>query len=126
VPIVYPKTKKDAYGKPQWVSNANNFLTAPIAAWDGGPNLGFGDSGRDAVVGPGRTNFNTSLYKTFYFGKVARFEFRAETFNTFNHTEFAVGSGSGAMNDNPTDPHFGELTNAADARVFQFGGKIIF
>jgi len=126
VPVVYTNVKKDAYGKPQRVSNLNGFLTAPIAAWDGGPNLGFGNSGRDVVVGPGRTNFNTSLYKSFAIGSRVRFELRAESYNTFNHTQFAVGSASGDMNDNPTDTHFGELTGAADARVFQFGGKIIF
>jgi hypothetical protein len=122
VPIVYVKTKGI---HPQWVAN-NGAFRAPTAAWAGGANLGFGNSGRDAVVGPGRTNFNTSLYKSFAFGKVAHFEFRVESFNTFNHTEFAVGSASGALNSNTNSGSFGQITGAADGRVFQFGGKIVF
>ncbi len=50
-----------------------------------------GNSGKDAVVGPGRVNFSTSLYKTFPLGRsdnAPRFEFRAESFNTFNYTQF--------------------------------------
>ena len=122
MPIVYSKTKG---ATPQWIANNGAFM-APTAAWSGGPNMGFGNSGRDVVVGPGRTNFNTSLYKSFYFGKGVHFQFRAETFNTFNHTQLAVGSGSGGLNTNTNSGSFGQITNAADARVFQFGGKFAF
>jgi len=85
-----------------------------------GPNLGFGNAGRDAIVGPHRLNFNTSLYKNFALGEHAHVEFRAESFNTFNHTEF--------NNLNPTfgNGQFAQLTGTWDPRVLQFGGKFIF
>ena len=103
----------------QWVENAGNF-TAPVAAWAGGPNLGFGNEGRDAVVGPGRTNFTTSLYKSFAFTERSHFELRADSFNTFNHTQF------NAFNNSVASANFGFVTGAQDPREFEFGGKFVF
>ena len=90
----------------------------------------FGNLGFDALRGPGLDNWNLSLFKNFVFSEErgSRLEFRVETFNTWNHTEFnAVGTGfngfnaSGAPNGN-----FGQLTGAADPRVFQLGLKLYF
>ena len=103
----------------QFVSQSG--FSAPVAGWAGGPNLGFGNSGKDAVVGPGRTNFTTSLYKTFAFGEAAHFEFRAESFNTFNHTQF-----NQLKDTNPQNNDFGFVSGAQDPRVFELGGKIVF
>lgn len=47
-------------GLADWIHGASG-------GWNGGPNLGFGNAGRDIVVGPGRTNFGTNLYKSFAF-----------------------------------------------------------
>ncbi len=102
----------------QWVSSQG--FSAPVASWEGGPNLGFGNSGRDAVVGPGRTNFTTSLYKSFAFTERSHFELRADSFNTFNHTQF------NAFNNTAANSNFGFVTGAQDPRTFQFGGKLIF
>ncbi len=102
----------------QWVSNAG--FSQPVAAWAGGQNLGFGNEGRDAVVGPGRTNFTTSVYKSFAFTERTRFELRADSFNTFNHTQF------NAFNNTVSSSNFGFTTGTQDPREFEFGGKIIF
>jgi hypothetical protein len=91
-----------------------------VAAWDSGPNLGFGNAGRDIVVGPGRTNFSTSLYKSFVLTERTHFEFRAESFNTFNHTQF------NAFHNTVNNSNFGYVTGAQDPRTFEFGGKFIF
>jgi hypothetical protein len=92
----------------------------PVAAWAGGPNQGFGNAGKDAIPGPNRVNFTTSLYKSFAFTEKARFEFRAESFNTFNHTE-PNGVGNTLGNSN-----FGTVTSFYDPRALEFGGKFIF
>jgi Carboxypeptidase regulatory-like domain len=102
----------------QWV--ASDGFSAPVASWLGGPDLGFGNSGRDIVVGPGRSNFTTSLYKSFAVSERARFELRADSFNTFNHTQFS------AFNQNVSAANFGFTTATQDPRDFQFGGKFIF
>jgi len=92
----------------------------PVPVWDGGPNQGFGNAGKDALPGPNRVNFTTSLYKSFAFTEKARFEFRAETFNTFNHTQpNGIGNTLGTSN-------FGKVTSFYDPRALEFGGKFIF
>jgi hypothetical protein len=124
----------------QYVSSAN--FSQPMAAWDGGPNLGFGNAGKDAVVGPGRTNFTTALYKSFAFGERAHFEVRIDSFNTFNHTQFnGINNGLNFTlqkdaNKNPLDPrvasnystanNFGFVTGTQDPREFEIGGKFVF
>jgi hypothetical protein len=102
----------------QWFDTSN--FSDPIPAWAGGPNQGFGNARKDAALGPGRLNFDTSLYKAFRITEGSGFEFRAETFNTFNHTEFN-GIGSNFGNGN-----FGQPTSTWDPRVLQFGGKFTF
>jgi hypothetical protein len=105
----------------QYISNAPGEFSEPTPAWDGGPNLGFGNSGKDAVVGPGNTNFNTSIYKSFAFGERAHFEFRADAFNTFNHPQF-----NGLLSNNPTSGNFGIVNSDLAPRQFELGGKISF
>jgi hypothetical protein len=106
----------------QTVLNAfdTSVFTNPVPVWDGGPNQGFGNAGKDALPGPNRVNFTTSLYKSFAFTEKARFEFRAETFNTFNHTQ-PNGIGNTLGNSN-----FGKVTSFYDPRALEFGGKFIF
>jgi hypothetical protein len=103
---------------------SNYFNTAgfsvPVPEYDGGPNLGFGTSGKDAIVGPKRVNFTTSMYKSFAITDKARFELRFESFNTFNHTEpngvdASMGTGQ-----------FGQVTGTWDPRALELGGKFIF
>jgi hypothetical protein len=94
--------------------------SAPLPGWLGGPNLGFGNSGRDAVVGPGRVNFSTSLYKSFPVTERAHFELRFESFNTFNHTEF------NGINTTMGNGQFGQVTSTWDPRVLELGGKFVF
>jgi len=103
--------------------------------WLGGANLGFGNTGKDAVVGPGRVNFTTSLYKSFSVTERAHFELRFESFNTFNHGE-ANGINSGYNPQNATGgvfskvfnsgDTFGQVTSAWDSRVLELGGKFVF
>ena len=129
--VVYPKTK--VAGAYRYVSNDRpnstcnpsvpgtcNFVS-PTAAWLGGPNLGFGNSGKDSVVGPRRTNFTTALTKSFAFGDRAHFEFHAESFNTFNHTQF-----NSLQDSNPANSDFGFVNGTQDPREFELGGRFVF
>jgi hypothetical protein len=114
--VQYPKATSGAGY--QYVSNSA--FAQPTPAWKGGPNLGFGDAGKDAVVGPGRTNFTTALYKSFAFTERAHFELRADSFNTFNHTQF------NSINTNVSASNFGYANGTQDPREFELGGKFIF
>ena len=112
----YPHTQK------QWFDPSK--FSAPTPGWAGGPNLGFGNAGKDAVVGPGRTNFTTSLYKVFAITEGVHFEFRAETFNTFN--TFQYNGLNVSCCTVPNNGNFGNVTSAFDPRVMELGGKITF
>jgi len=94
----------------------------PVAPWNGGPNQGFGDTGKDSVVGPGITNWNLSLFKgiplTAHEGP--RIELRFESFNTFNHTSLQ-GVDTGFH-----DSNFGTVVNDYGPRTMELGGKFVF
>ncbi len=82
----------------------------------------FGNLSHNAARGPGRDNWNLSLFKSFVFSETrgSRLEFRVETFNTWNHTQFNQTSNNfGASN-------FGQFTSAFDPRVMQVGLKLYF
>jgi hypothetical protein len=102
----------------QWFNTAQ--FSAPVPAWLGGPNQGFGNTSKDAIVGPRRVNFTTSLYKSFAMTERAHFELRFESFNTFNHTEY------NAFNNSYGASQFGQITSTFDPRNLELGGKFVF
>ena len=104
-PITYPHTFN------QWFSTSS-FAQPALLQWGNAP--------RNIVAGPGRDNWNLSLYKTFRFTERAGLEFRAESFNTWNHTQF-TGVDTGLNGGG-----FGKINAVADPRVFQFGAKVFF
>jgi hypothetical protein len=97
-----------------------------VDAWFGtsgfsSPAIGqWGNMTRGIVRGPGRHNWNTSLFKNFKLTESARIEFRAESFNTWNHTQFKNVSTTFTAGD------FGKVTSVYDPRVFQMGLKLLF
>jgi hypothetical protein len=99
-------------------------FSAPTPSWLGGPNLGFGSAGKDSVIGPGRVNFTTSLYKSFNMTERMHVELRFESFNTFNHTQWNQVATS--MPQWAGTNNFGQITSAWDARVLELGGKFVF
>ena len=102
----------------------------PTPGYAGGIDLGFGDGRRDSFVGPGRVNFTTALYKSFAITERAHFEFRAETFNTFNHTAFKdIGTytgGSGGSISGGNSCNYGVACDTFDPRVMEVAGKFVF
>lgn len=104
-PITYPKTFK------QWFSTSSFAQPAPLT---------WGNAPRNAIKGPGRQNWNLSLYKTFRFTETAGLEFRADSFNTLNHTQF-TGVDTGLFSGT-----FGQVNATAAPRTFQFGAKAFF
>jgi hypothetical protein len=87
------------------------------------PALGaWGNYPRGTVYGPGRHNWNLSLFKSFNFSEArgSRLEIRLETFNTFNHTQFQNISTSFS------DSRFGQVTSTYNPRNVQLGVKLMF
>ncbi len=77
--------------------------------------------------GPGRQNWNLSLFKNFVISESrgSAFQFRADAFNVFNHTQFR-GDMNGGISTNVQASNFGQVTSAFDPRVFQLGAKLMF
>jgi hypothetical protein len=72
------------FGKLQYNPTA---FTLPVG-------LTIGDAARNMLRMPGRLNFDMGLFKSFEFKERYAFEFRWETFNTFNHTQLNSFSGT--------------------------------
>ena len=70
--------------------------------------LTFGDAGRNSLNNPNRVNFDMALYKNFPIKEHYSFQFRAESFNIFNHTNWNGVNGSigcyGGTNNSAGDP----------------------
>jgi hypothetical protein len=113
--VTYPKTFK------QWFSPAS--YADPVAPWNGGPNQGFGNAGKDSAVGPGIFNWNLSLFKTIPLSahdSGPRIELRFESYNTFNHVD------PQGIDTNNHDSNFGAVTNDYGPRTLQLGGQFKF
>jgi Carboxypeptidase regulatory-like domain/TonB-dependent Receptor Plug Domain len=82
--------------------------------------LTFGNVARNYLRNPNRTNVDMGLFKHFAIKESMAFEFRAEAFNVFNHTEFGGPAG------NLGGSGFLEIASAHLARVLQLGAKFIF
>jgi len=103
---------------PHQYLNPAAFITIPIQKASGeqivGGNLSF-----NAVRVPGLVNFDASLSKAFSITERFRMRVRADTFNTFNHTNlFGLVSTLGSGN-------FGQLTQAT-ARTMQLTARLTF
>ncbi len=118
--LSYPKTVA------QWFNPAA--FSAPACTLGGSGADCYGNLGHDVVRGPGRDNWNLSLFKSFVISESrgSRFEFRAESFNTWNHTQFKGDYNNGGISTNFGSGNFGAITAAFDPRVFQLGAKLIF
>jgi hypothetical protein len=93
------------------------------------PALGtYGNLGHDAVYGPGRDDWNLSLFKNFVISESrgSSFQLRVESFNPWNHTQYKGDYNNGGISTNFGANNFGAVTGAFDPREFQLGAKLIF
>jgi len=80
-----------------------------------------GNAPRTICCGPGITNFDFSIRKVTSVGEGKQFEFRAEFFNLFNHTQFLNPDGN--ISDGAD---FGKVKRTRDPRNIQFALKFAF
>ena len=80
-----------------------------------------GTAPRTICCGPGISETDFSVIKNIPINERSHFEFRAEIFNLFNHTQFFNPDG------NSTDgTQFGQVTEVKDPRLMQFALKFYF
>jgi len=147
----------DCVGSPYTHVESGNIVAATFgpliynpAAFVAPRGLTFGNCGRNSMHNPSRTNFNLSFLKHFRVFGERDLEFRVETFNIFNHTQFRIydpshpgntgnnvigcyGSASakysaagGGGVDCLTGNSFLHPVDAHDPRILQFGLKFAF
>jgi len=130
--IVNPRTSSFV----NTVGNASN-TTALDHYWFNPNSFAFegigtvGNVGRNPFHGPGRNNFDWSLYKNIpIVGESKYIQLRFEFYNLWNHTQFnAIAIQSLASNlvvGDANSSDFGRLRAAFDPRLIQLGAKIYF
>jgi hypothetical protein len=98
------------------------------------PDLGtYGTSRRNSIHGPGFSNVNFSLFKSFNIWENLKFQFRAEAGNLFNHPSAGNPNSEIEQGFDPTNPvatsNFGSVTTTStfySPRSIQLAGKLVF
>jgi hypothetical protein len=92
--------------------------------------FGIGDASKYPITGPGIANADISLYKNVPFGlsETRRLQFRLETYNTLNHTQFTAIDNTARFDasGNQVNQNLGLFTAAAPARRIALGLKLYF
>jgi hypothetical protein len=101
-----------------------------------GPAFGtYGNSGRNWLTQPGINNWDMGLGKALNLGEKAKFVFKADFFNAFNHHQYAQDVGgllvAGSGGNQPVvagypSSQFGLVEGASASRIIQLGAKITF
>ena len=91
-----------------------------------------GNTGKTVIRLPGINEWDLSLYKNFRVTERMNFQLRWETFNTFNHTQWAAVN-TGLSLPNPgmamqpaNKGTFGEVSDTRDPRTMQIAVKFLF
>ena len=148
----FPDIVGDIHGSaPLGADNSKSFGPAlgNIAAFAAPRGLTFGNARRNVLNNPWRWNVDLTLLKNFKITERAKFEFRTEVYNIFNHTQFRIYDPSpnfgntasntiscygveafSAAGDPQTDCLTGNAflhpVNAHRPRTMQFGLKVTF
>ncbi|MGC2638203.1 MAG: TonB-dependent receptor plug domain-containing protein, partial [Acidobacteriaceae bacterium] len=123
----------DAPKKIQFTLNGSNsavFTANETLFPDPAPGT-FGTSERNIVTEPGIENFTLGLYKNTNLGEKVTFQLRLEAFNAFNHPQFYADpvlepGGNVSVNNARDSGQLGLIGAAAQPRILQIGGKIVF
>ncbi len=127
-----------AGSRPDLVSNPRSGFTSNQDPGNRGPlaynpaafaaptGLTFGNVGRNTLTLPGRVNFDFGIFKRFSINEKTGFEFRWETFNLFNHTQYNALTPGNATSSAFGPSTFLHLTGTHDPRRMQFGLRFYF
>ena len=109
----------DPHTQAQWFNTS--IYSYPVAGT-------WGNAPRNSVTGPGRDNWNISLFKNFVFSEArgSNLQFRAEFFNIWNHTQWKADSINGGINNTFGGGGFGAITSAYDPRIVQLALKLYY
>ena len=102
-----------------WLNNAA--FSVPVQS---GPGTGFGNSVKGTLRGPGITNWDGAVIRTFPIYRETNLEFRVEYFDVLNHTELSNPNTRTPVSSSTT---FGTITGTQGGpRIAQFAMKYVF
>lgn len=111
--LVAPYQRQSPQSSGNYYFNPNSFALSALGT--------VGNSPRTICCGPGISDTDFAVLKNIALSETKHFEFRAEIFNIFNHTQFYNPDG------NITDgSQFGQVTQVKDPRLMQFALKFYF
>jgi hypothetical protein len=87
----------------------------------------FGNTGRDILIGPGFSQWDMALLKNFRVHEKMNLQFRAESFNIWNHAAFTAINTTVRFDaaGKPTQS-YGAVTASGPGRTLSFGLKLLF
>lgn len=107
-------------GNGQPVAGNFYFDPTPGDSFVAPPNDRYGSAAPFTVRGPGRNNWDMSLFKNIPLRENINLQFRAEAFNVWNHANFRN------PNMNASDRNYATISDAGPPRLLQFGLKLLF
>jgi hypothetical protein len=96
------------------------FNTAAFVPTNLEPRGIYGNAGRGLISGPAFNSSDFSILKDFMIREPMRVQFRTELFNAFNQVNF------NSVETQVNSDAFGQIRGAGDARVIQFGLKLLW
>jgi hypothetical protein len=122
--------RPNSTGKSAALSNPNANEWFDVTAFVNPPLYQLGNVGRTLpdVRAPGTFNMDLSVIKDTRLWERASLQFRAEAFNWINHVNLGLPNVTFVPGANGTNQSgsFGTISSARDARIIQFGLKLIF
>ncbi len=108
-------------GGKDWNSwfNTTAFVTPTVG---GAP----GSEPRGAVNGPGLWRYDMSMMKALKLTERVNFQFRAEAFNLFNHTNFSTIGTTAPLTATTASSTYNHVTGTRDPRILQLAAKFTF
>ena len=78
--------------------------------------------------GPGINNWDLAIFKNFPIREPLKLQFRAEMYNTFNHTQFSAWNTTARFDasGNQINGQLGQATAAYNPRQVQFAIRFLF
>jgi hypothetical protein len=90
--------------------------------------LNFGNTPRMPIRGPETSNWNLSVFKNFSIRERMHFQFRAEAYNAFNHSQFDGVDNTVTFNaaGQQTRASSGQLNSSRDPRIMPLALRLSF
>jgi hypothetical protein len=107
-------------GNNQLVAGNFFFDPTPGKTYVAPPPDHLGSASPFSLLGPGRLNWDLSMFKNFVLRESMSLQFRAEAFNVLNHTSFRSPNTTASSRD------YGTVSASVPPRLLQFGLKLYF